>query len=487
MAGRARVAQPLRPLDDPDDEWAALRAQFLPTPVKQEQVTPEKYRQVELDAEESEGGSFLFTSSTAPDACRRAAPVSSTCSSPRAESGDGFSPAAPHYKVREQNKDQEVTGKALELCHCCDQRRYPGHRWCAAHKKVYDSLVKDITSKKKLDPERYKQEMAAHQLTMKDLLLSAQKVLQFEHDHPEVVKGKKRGTFDHVQFFETMSKRTYSRDESWGKWMDFIEYSRKMERKRGWTVGQSSAKWKWWLQQPGIKSDMKGEDPGFEQRILLPKGDFAIIGTDTIEEKAIQIVGRRQKSISTEAFRSGLDNLGTGHQGVGGDFHSGVGSASLASVLSSSGVGAAFARAGSQPGLIELANAAAAKGEAELAARQAAVDRQAAAEVAAENGGSKEEQDKQQQEDLVSQRVPTFRKLTAQAAVLRKKHAADFATTHMQLHMDSRDKSSCAALNIDVTPPSCCVLFSRLPFALTSSRQCISATLSQQSQSLSCV
>ena len=231
--------------------------------------------------------------------------------------------------------------------------------------------------------------MAAHQLTMKDLVLSAQKVLQFEHDHPEVVKGKKRGTFDHVQFFETMSKRTYSRDESWGQWMDFIEYSRRMERKRGWTVGQSSAKWKWWLQQPGIKSDMKGEDPGFEQRILLPKGDFAIIGTDTIEEKAIQIVGRRQKSISTEAFRSGLDNLGTGHQGVGGDFHSGVGSASLASVLSSSGAGTAFARAGSQPGLIELANAAAAKGEAELAARQAAVDRQEEAEAAAENGGSK--------------------------------------------------------------------------------------------------
>ena len=72
-------------------------------------------------------------------------------------------------------------------------------------------------------------------------------------------------------------------------------------------------------------------------------------------------------------------------------------------------LGLLFARAGSQPGLIELANAAAAKGEAELAARQAAVDRQAAAEVAAENGGSKEEQDKQQQEDLVSQRVPTFR------------------------------------------------------------------------------
>ena len=65
MAGRARVAQPLRPLDDPDDEWAALRAQFLPTPVKQEQVTPEKYRQAEPDAEESEG-----TASCSPQALR---------------------------------------------------------------------------------------------------------------------------------------------------------------------------------------------------------------------------------------------------------------------------------------------------------------------------------------------------------------------------------------------------------------------------------
>ena len=122
-----------------------------------------------------------------------------------------------------------MTGKALELCHCCDQRRYPGRRWCAAHKKVYDSLVKDITSKKELDPERYKQEMAAHQLTMKDLVLSAQKVLQFEHDHPEVVKGKKRGTFDHVQFFETMSKRTYNKTSLGAS---------------GWTSSSIHARWR---------------------------------------------------------------------------------------------------------------------------------------------------------------------------------------------------------------------------------------------------
>ena len=86
-------------------------------------------------------------------------------------------------------------------------------------------MVRDITAKKKSHPDVYKREMTAHQLTMKDPVLSAQKVLQFEADNPVVVKGKKRGTFDHITFHERFSKKTYSSDETMGKWMDFIEYS----------------------------------------------------------------------------------------------------------------------------------------------------------------------------------------------------------------------------------------------------------------------
>ena len=135
-----------------------------------------------------------------------------------------------------------LDGMAATLCHCCDRRRTPGHRWCIDHKRVYDSMVRDISSKKKIDPEAYKKEMAAHQLTTKDPAASARKVLAFERDSPAVIKGKKRGTFDHISFHETFCKKSYSSDESWGKHMDFIEYSRKMERKHGWSVGQSKAK-----------------------------------------------------------------------------------------------------------------------------------------------------------------------------------------------------------------------------------------------------
>eukprot|EP00974_Lingulodinium_polyedra_P012156 1172868-Lingulodinium_polyedra.AAC.1 len=106
---------------------------------------------------------------------------------------------------------------------------------------------------------------------MKDPFLAAQKVLQFEQENPSVTKGKKRGTFDHITFHERMSKKTYASDESWGQLMDFIEYSRKQERKRGWTMGQSKAKWNWYLAQPNVVTDVKGEEAGFETRILVPK------------------------------------------------------------------------------------------------------------------------------------------------------------------------------------------------------------------------
>lgn len=147
------------------------------------------------------------------------------------------SPAIGFSSCDSASSDGQISSLANQLCHACDQRRTPGHRWCKRHKGVYDSLVKDIVSKKKIDPELYKREWAAHQLTMKDPILSAQTVLQFEINHPEVVKGRKRGTFDHLSFWETYSKKTFTRDESVGKFMDFVEYSRKMERKRGWTVG----------------------------------------------------------------------------------------------------------------------------------------------------------------------------------------------------------------------------------------------------------
>lgn len=95
-----------------------------------------------------------------------------------------------------------------------------------------------MRSKKKSNTELYKSEMAARTPSMKDPVFSAQKVLQFNHEHPCLGQGRKRGTFDHNPFYEQYSKKTHSKDESWAKLMGFIEYSRKMECKRGWSVGQ---------------------------------------------------------------------------------------------------------------------------------------------------------------------------------------------------------------------------------------------------------
>lgn len=55
---------------------------------------------------------------------------------------------------------------------------------------------------------------------------------------------------------------------------------------------------------------MRGEEAGFEQRILLPKGDYAAVGTSSAEEKAMEVAGRRLNSISAEAFKEAVDDFG---------------------------------------------------------------------------------------------------------------------------------------------------------------------------------
>ena len=277
--------------------------------------------------------------------------------------------------------------------------------------------------------------MTAHQLTMKGPVLSAQKALQFEVDNPVVVKGKKRGTFDHITFHERFSKKTYSSDETMGKWMDFIEYSRKMERQRGWSVGQSKAKWNWFLARPGIKTDMKGEEKGFEQRILCPKGDYSRVGTMSAEEKAIEIVSKRQKSISTEAWKDALGSLGAGHGAISTDSHSAA--ASDSAVIFGSGVCASFGKSGSIPNMLETAHGAAMVPPSLSPVKSAEIGGDAP--VGESNGAVEDSPGKVPDvvnQDIANLRLPTFRKWETAAIATRKKLASDFAAGHVLLQMD---------------------------------------------------
>ena len=65
---------------------------------------------------------------------------------------------------------------------------------------------------------------------------------------------------------------------------------------------------------------MTGEEEGFEQRLLLPKGDYSIVGTSSVEEKMLEVTSRKQKSISEASFIESVANLGSGHGGVRSDF-----------------------------------------------------------------------------------------------------------------------------------------------------------------------
>lgn len=428
-------------LDDVDLQWVALKAQYCPPPQASLQgdkaklakgipiAKPRPEQDISADLSTDVVFSWPWPSASAPP---DKPAVSSLEKDPRTPESSVSAPST------EAAANQIVNREGMMLCHCCDHTRYPGHRWCQVHKRVYDGLVKDSISKKKSNPELYKSEMAARTRSMKDPVLSAQKLLQFEHEHPCLGKGRKRGIFDHILLYEKHAQKTYSKDDSGAKWMDVIEYSRQMERKRGWPVGQSRAKWNWWLQQPGIKTDIRGEATGFEQRILLPKGDDAAVSTPSAEEKAIEVAGRRAKAILAEAFKESVDNLGAGHPGVLSDVHSG----SLAgpSAMPSVSTCTAFTKAGTLEGLIELANKAFvtnnAKAELEQAYRELAAAGPAPGTAHRDQlsePGSKRDVGPP---DIATQRLPGVRKWYAGADALRRKHTSCFVNGELQLNAD---------------------------------------------------
>lgn len=225
-----------------------------------------------------------------------------------------------------------VDAHSMKICLACDQPRYPGHRWCIVHKRCVDSLLKDVTQYKKSDPARYKKDLDAHQNTMNNDIWAAMKVLRFEGENPIVVKGKKRGSFDHIQCYESFRKMSFSRDEAIFKWYDFCEYSHMQSRKRGWTVGQSKLKWNYLLSQQGVQINQDGEDPTAPTQILIKKGSYIAQGTMAMQEKTMEIMAKRCKNITEQDFQMKLANLSRGH-GMPADFHAATGE-SLASELS---------------------------------------------------------------------------------------------------------------------------------------------------------
>lgn len=273
--------------------------------------------------------------------------------------------------------------------------------------------------------------MKAHQDTMKDSLLSAQKVLQFEADNPVVCKGKKRGTFDHIAFYERHSKKSYSKSEMWGQYIDFIEYSRKMERKRGWTMGRSKAKWDFWLAQPGIERDNKGEEKGFELRLCIPKGDYAIVGTASEEEKSLEVHAKKAKGMTQERYKQLQDALGAGHGGTASSFHSGPGAGTAAAALGFS-AGMEFARPCQEPGLLEQARAQ----EPTMPAKVPASGSGAAKNVATTGPGQEQQQQPIQASDVVNARLPALHKFERQAQATKLKYCSEYVAGHLLLKSD---------------------------------------------------
>ena len=138
-------------------------------------------------------------------------------------------------------------------------------------------------------------------------------MLEFSRQFPEVVAGKKRGSFDHVRFSEVYAAISFTSDETHGRMMCFIEYSRKVDTKYGWSVQQARVKWSYWKGQ-GVASDQLGEVDGWPNRLMIPVAKISIAGERMEHSKQMIAESKRQKALTEADFQDGLLSIQSGHQ-----------------------------------------------------------------------------------------------------------------------------------------------------------------------------
>ena len=211
------------------------------------------------------------------------------------------------------------------VCIACPFPRCFNNRFCRVHKRVWDSVYRDINSKKKKYPAQYQLEMVAHKKVAVSDTLSAHKVLEFSRQFPEVVARKKRGSVEHVRFTEVYGAISFTSDETHGRMMCFIEYSRNVDKKYGWSVQQARVKWSYWKQQ-GVASDQLGEVDGWPNRMMIPIAKMSIAGERMEYSKQMIAESKRQKALTEADFQDGLLSIKSGHQNFkNSDVFTGVG------------------------------------------------------------------------------------------------------------------------------------------------------------------
>ena len=238
--------------------------------------------------------------------------------------GKGSSSSESHTEGQEGEVSSNMLLQAAhEMCQmhvvrciACELPRVPGFRWCRSHKCCADSLSRDILSKRKSsDPDVRKAAQAeklAHDKAMAQDDTAAMKILIFEKNHPEAIRGKKRGAFDHIGFSERYCKSTWSSDQRWGRWMDFVEFSEFMKKRRSWTVGQAKQRWDK-MKAAGKEVRNDGPEPDWPERMLISKGDYSIAGVTSAEEHAMELVSKKFKGMDNSQFTEVMANLGRGH------------------------------------------------------------------------------------------------------------------------------------------------------------------------------
>ena len=94
--------------------------------------------------------------------------------------------------------------------------RYLRCKTCKKHKNVSDSMVRDAKSRDAAETKKTGVKCTvhidAHTATMKDDVLAALKIVKYEADSPVTVRGKKRGSFDHCEFFHRYSTAQIKRE-----------------------------------------------------------------------------------------------------------------------------------------------------------------------------------------------------------------------------------------------------------------------------------
>lgn len=185
---------------------------------------------------------------------------------------------------------------AAKRCDACRRPKHGKKRFCVEHNRGYDCMRRIAATKQKAEPDSKAEEEFKN--LMADPIRGPAAVDQWTKDNPSGLPGKRRGGMETSQFVQSQGSRTSGGGEAKGKYMDFVEYTCYMERKRKWSTEESQKNWHRMKSIKAWPRDFKGEDTDDPLRLMIPKGDYVFAKMENFEDKSLVNASKAIKNLS---------------------------------------------------------------------------------------------------------------------------------------------------------------------------------------------